>query len=409
MGNVSISMDAGWKLLNRTNGTSLDNKWRAAFVTEYIMTNPPSPASNKRFESIYGIADFYGFFTQMRLMGQDYLLGGAFANKTVGELTYGYNETRYTHIFANSTDPTDDFFGGNDVDFDPLITPILPISSERIRNQTVAIYTGSEDIDHVAKVRFVNSKDYVNLKQTIFDGRNFTALPVSPTAWLEQFERCTNGFQWSTKDTDSSDDDATFCSYDASYLSLFTFKENKDFGSKQTYGTDDNSQFIVKQYTTTDVPDLAQTAVLKGLSQHVKFENASIKVQPTTGIIISKNFTTQNQIMLQGGMQVYAAQLNGRLLSTPVYLPLPDWDKRDHQFPLYSEQTTLEVDPAQYTNQFGYVHNLKHTIMVTEIAFTSAFAISALVFVISLALYCCKYRNQKDESAAVYHQAPSHD
>lgn len=234
-------------------------------------------------------------------MGQDYLLGGAFANKTKSELTYGYDETRYTHIFANATDPTDDFFEGNDVDVDSFITPILPISSERIRNSTVSIYTGSEDMDHVARVRFVNAKDYVNVKQTVFDGRNYTGLPASPTEWLQQFETCTNGFQWSTKDTDSSDDDASFCSYDASYLGLFTFKENKDFGKNQKYGTDDNSKFTVKQYTTTDVPDTKQTAFLKGFSQDVKFENATIKVQPTTGIIISKNFTTMNQIMLQGG------------------------------------------------------------------------------------------------------------
>lgn len=62
MGNVSITMDAGWKLLNRTNGTSLDNKWRAAFVTEYVMSHPASAENNKRFEGIYGITDFYGFF-----------------------------------------------------------------------------------------------------------------------------------------------------------------------------------------------------------------------------------------------------------------------------------------------------------------------------------------------------------
>lgn len=37
-----VTLDAGWKLLNRTNVTSLDSKWIATFVTEYIMTNPPS-------------------------------------------------------------------------------------------------------------------------------------------------------------------------------------------------------------------------------------------------------------------------------------------------------------------------------------------------------------------------------
>jgi len=50
------------------------------------------------------------------------------------------------------------------------------------------------------------------------------------------------------------------------------------------------------QYVTTDVPDAKQTAVLKGLSQNVKFDNATIKVSPATGVIISKNFTTTNKV-----------------------------------------------------------------------------------------------------------------
>lgn len=233
-------------------------------------------------------------------MGQKYLLGGAFVDKKISELTYGYTEPRFSYIFTNATDPTDDFFNGNDVDVESTITPVLPLNSERVNNQTVAIYTGSEDMDKVARVRFVNMKDYVNVNQHMFDGRNYTKLPVSPTAWLQQFKRCTNGFQWSSKDTDSKDDDASFCSYDLNYLTLFNFKENKDYGKNVKYSDEANGKFIVKQYTSTDVPDARQTAIVKGLSQDVKFENATIKVQPTTGIIVSKNFTAVNTLNLQG-------------------------------------------------------------------------------------------------------------
>lgn len=68
----------------------------------------------------------------------------------------------------------------------------------------------------------------------------------------------------------------------------------------------------------------------------------------------------------------------------------------------------MEIDPAQYTNEFGYVHDLKMLIVHTEIWFTSFMGVFALVFFASLAIYCCKYRNQKDE-AAVYHQTNTND
>lgn len=40
-------------------------------------------------------------------------------------------------------------------------------------------------MEKVARVRFVNTKDYVNLNQPLYDGRNFTKQPISPTAYLE--------------------------------------------------------------------------------------------------------------------------------------------------------------------------------------------------------------------------------
>ena len=129
------------------------------------MNNAPSDENQKLFESIYGISDFYTFFEQMRFMGQNYLFGGAYADKKLSELVYGYNETRFSYIFKNQTNEmtTDDFFSGDDIDIDPFITPVLPIKSERVNNQTVSIYTGSENMEKVARVRFVNLKDYVNV------------------------------------------------------------------------------------------------------------------------------------------------------------------------------------------------------------------------------------------------------
>ena len=99
---------------------------------------------------------------------------------------------------------------------------------------------------------------------------------------------------------------------------------------------------------------------------------------------------------------MYGKTLNDKLMSTTVYLPLPDWDKREHSFHLYSESTNMVVDPEKFTDEFGYVHRLMNTIVGTEIAFTCCTAVFFLIFVVSLAMYCCKYRKQKNE-AAVYH------
>ena len=60
------------------------------------------------------------------------------------------------------------------------------------------------------------------------------------------------------------------------------------------------------------------------------------------------------------------------------------------------------VDPEKYTDEFGYVHRLKKLIVNSEIAFTCCSGVCLLIFIVSLSMYCCKYRKQKDE-AAVYH------
>lgn len=162
---MTVTMDQAWKIFDRSveSLTSLDQKWRAALVTDYVMRNPANATNKKILEDIYGIADFYSFFSSARTMVQTYLLGGAFKTLTVKEITLGYEEPRFKYIFRNSTDPNDDFFDGNDVDIDSYITPILTLESPRVNNQTVSIYTGSIDMGHVAKVRFVNLKDYINL------------------------------------------------------------------------------------------------------------------------------------------------------------------------------------------------------------------------------------------------------
>jgi hypothetical protein len=62
---MTVTMDQAWRIFNRdvANLTSLDQKWRAALVTDYVMRNPSSDETKKILEDIYGISDFYAFFS----------------------------------------------------------------------------------------------------------------------------------------------------------------------------------------------------------------------------------------------------------------------------------------------------------------------------------------------------------
>lgn len=180
-----LTMNAAKSIFDRTNlNCSLDQKWRATLVTDFVMTNAPTQANKDLLASIYNISDFFTFFADTRMMVQEYLLGGAFVEYKTLQVVFGYEEPRFKYIFVNQTDLNDDFFEGNDVDIDAFITPVLSLQSPRVTNQTVSIYTGSINMDQVAKVRFVNLKDYVNINSRIYDGRNFTLIPQSPTIQL---------------------------------------------------------------------------------------------------------------------------------------------------------------------------------------------------------------------------------
>lgn len=169
-----VSVDAAWKLFDRANMNSLDQKWRATLVTDFVMTRPTSPDNVQLLQSIYGIADFYKFFDGTRNMVQEYLLGGAWRDYSPEEIVLGYNETRWQYIFQNQTDMTFDFFQGNDIDVETYVSPVLSVKSPRVTQQTVSMFTGSNQLDHVARVRFMNMKDYINVNSPIFDGTQIT-------------------------------------------------------------------------------------------------------------------------------------------------------------------------------------------------------------------------------------------
>lgn len=68
-------------------------------------------------------------------------------------------------------------------------------------HQQIGMYTGALNVQHSARIRFMNLKDYINTNGLIFNGQNMTNLPLSPTRNLVQFDSATNGMQFGFSDT----------------------------------------------------------------------------------------------------------------------------------------------------------------------------------------------------------------
>lgn len=85
-----------------------------------------------------------------------------------------------------------------------------------------------------------------------------------------------------------------------------------------------------------------------------------------------------------------------------VYLPLPDMLLSDASFPLFKEQTLMQIDPKSYHDQFSFIKGRKVDLSNSNIAFGTLLGISVVGFIVSLLLYLCKYKNANE--AAVYHQ-----
>ena len=71
----------------------------------------------------------------------------------------GYEDKRLARIFNN----TDDFFNGMEVDISSYVTPMFTQNSPMsVENTTLAIKLGTNSIDDVAQMRFINDLNYVN-------------------------------------------------------------------------------------------------------------------------------------------------------------------------------------------------------------------------------------------------------
>lgn len=316
-------------------------------------------------------------------MVQEYLLGGSSKTLTIKQLTLGYEEPRFKFIFQNSTDSNDDFFDGNDVDVDSFITPILTLESPRVNNQTVAIYTGSLDMEHVAKVRFVNLKDYINLNLPIYDGRNITWYPASPTAQLKQFKNSTNGNQWAASKTGTNATD-NLQSYDLNHLSTFNYKYNDSIKWDLSWYGIAKAHFVFKQFNSNDQPDKGQTIFMKGMNQGVEVTKNTMKVQADTGIILNKTVESTYRLNIQLSQQTLGDANGG---APYLFLPLPDWDGREPSYPLYTEKTDQWVDTDRFDHEFGFVRKLTAASGGATVAFVSLTGCSAVGLLFFIFIY----------------------
>jgi len=241
-GALSINSDQLQKLFDKPNNISLDGKLTATRVTDFILTNGASGYAMTVMKELYGMDEFLHLFEALRQMIQDYTFGGSTTPKlTLEDLVLGYNDERINYIFQNADDPAADFFSGQEVDINNFITPILSSQSPMYTGQEIGIYTGALDASHVARVRFMNLKDYINTRGPIFDGGNYTVLPLSPTRWLMQFDGATNGMQFDA--AAAQKDGSTLHALDQQFMTIFKYTEDTGASDDdKLYGTKSDDQ-----------------------------------------------------------------------------------------------------------------------------------------------------------------------
>jgi len=108
------------RLWDTNRGISLEDP-NVASVIAQTMLKDQSPEKIAKFTSLYGIGDTYGtnfadFFTVMRAMTQQFLLGGAEFTLPVGHYIFGYNSKWVEHMYDERA-----FYDGKEVALDPFI------------------------------------------------------------------------------------------------------------------------------------------------------------------------------------------------------------------------------------------------------------------------------------------------
>lgn len=85
---------------------------------------------------------------------------------------YGYNDHYIADLYSD-----EEFLKNKEVAINSYITPIFTEKSPDLSNQKIGLFTGSNDLEQVSRVRFLNDKNYMNKLQDIMvNSENTTQL-----------------------------------------------------------------------------------------------------------------------------------------------------------------------------------------------------------------------------------------
>ena len=74
--------------------------------------------------------------------------------------------------------------------------------SPNYQQEVKGIYTGSVSTDNISKIRFINGKNYFNKNVQVYNGVDFTTLPVSTSSSLTTLDQIFNGMQYEPRTGD---------------------------------------------------------------------------------------------------------------------------------------------------------------------------------------------------------------
>jgi len=107
------------------------------------------------------------FLYCLRFMVQNYLFGGATSEKSINEWLMGYEETFFHEISQGN------FYQGNDKDLINKINPVFNLNTQQVADAELRMDTGALNLDRIARIRQINQRPYLNIKQKIFNGTGY--------------------------------------------------------------------------------------------------------------------------------------------------------------------------------------------------------------------------------------------
>ena len=162
---------------------------RAVTLTSYVMSNPKSSETEQVFKNFYDTESFYEIFDALRTFVEGYLLGGSSMDGDLDRTVFGFAYDSTPYLFNETV--------GQEPLLNKFFSPVFAESNEQFESQNTGILTGSIDLDVIARVRFLNGKNYVNLQMPINSGLALELAQVYSKKGLDVFSGATNGMQWS--------------------------------------------------------------------------------------------------------------------------------------------------------------------------------------------------------------------